>query len=361
MARVPLRTSSPLTPLHTWPQLIEGMTNMVKFTSIALAVLLAGVSGTVIAQDKPSLTVYTYDGFASEWGPGVPLKDGFEKTCGCTINFVAADSSIGALRRAQLEGTSTEADIILGLDTAIAGEARATGLFADHGLDLSGLDTPEPWVDAQFAPFDYSHFAFMYDTDKTTTPPASFEEMIALPDDTKIVIQDPRSSTPGMGVMLWVKAAYGDRAGEIWQGLKPKILTITRDWSEAYALFLDGEADMVLSYTTSPAYHIFDEGDHTIKAALFDEGHFPQIEVAGVLKSSPHQDLAKSFLAYLTSPEGQAVIPTTNWMFPVVDLGDALDASFKDLPQPTKTLTLPEAEVIANSPAWIDEMLGALQ
>jgi thiamine transport system substrate-binding protein len=337
------------------------MTTMVKLTSIALAVLLAGVSGAVIAQDKPKLTVYTYDGFASEWGPGVPLKEGFEKECGCTINFVAADSSIGALRRAQLEGPSTEADIILGLDTAIAGEARATGLFADHGLNLSALDTPEPWADAQFAPFDYSHFAFMYDTDTTTTPPASFEEMIALPDDTKIVIQDPRSSTPGMGLMLWVKAAYGERASEIWAGLKPKILTITRDWSEAYALFLDGEADMVLSYTTSPAYHIFDEDDHTIKAALFDEGHFPQIEVAGVLKSSSHQELAKAFLAYLTAPEGQAVIPTTNWMFPVVDLGDVLDASFKDLPQPAKTLTLPEAEVIANAPAWIDEMLGALQ
>src|SRR5690606_41694380 len=53
---------------------------------------------SVIAQDKPNLTVYTYDGFASEWGPGVPLKEGFEAECGCTINFVAADSSIGALR-----------------------------------------------------------------------------------------------------------------------------------------------------------------------------------------------------------------------------------------------------------------------
>lgn len=334
---------------------------MVKLSSIALAVLLSGVSGLAVAQDAPVLTIYTYDGFASEWGPGVPLKQGFEATCNCTVNWVAADSSIGTLRKAQLEGDSTEADIILGLDTAIAGEARATGLFADHGLDLSSLDLPEAWSDAQFVPFDYSHFAFMHDTDTMPVPPKSFEELIALPDEVKIAIQDPRSATPGLGLLLWVKAAYGDRAPEIWAGLKPHILTITRDWSESYSLFLEGEADMVLSYTTSPAYHIFDEDDHTIKAAMFSEGHFPQIEVAGILKSSDQQDLARDFLAFLTSAEGQKVIPTTNWMFPVVDLGDELDPAFAGLPQPEKTLTLPEAEITANSSAWIDEMLAAVQ
>lgn len=334
---------------------------MVKFSSIALAVLFVGASGIAHAQDRPNLTIYTYDGFASEWGPGVPLKAAFEQTCDCTVTFVAADSSIGTLRRVQLEGDSTEADILLGLDTAIAGEARATGLFADHGLELTDLVLPEQWSDAQFVPFDYSHFAFMHDTDTMPVPPTSFEELIALPDDIKIAIQDPRSATPGLGLLLWVKAAYGDRAPEIWAGLKPHVLTITREWSESYSLFLNGEADMVLSYTTSPAYHIYDEDDHTIKAALFTEGHFPQIEVAGILKSSDQQELARTFLAFLASPEGQQYIPTTNWMFPVVDLGDKLDPAFEGLPQPEKTLTLPEEEITAHSAEWIDEMLAAVQ
>jgi thiamine transport system substrate-binding protein len=319
------------------------------------------LSGPIVAQDRPVLTVYTYDGFAAEWGPGPLLKQGFEAACDCTLDWVAADSSIGILRRVQLEGATTEADVLLGLDTAIAGEARATGLFADHGLTLDGLTLPEAWSDAQFVPFDYSHFAFMHDTDTMPVPPKSFEELIALPDEVKIVIQDPRSATPGLGLLLWVKAAYGERAPEIWAGLKPHILTITREWSESYSLFLEGEADMVLSYTTSPAYHIFDAGDRTIKAALFEEGHFPQIEVAGILKSSDQQALAAQFLAYLASPEGQKIIPTTNWMFPVVDLGTDLDAAFEGLPQPPKTLTLPEADITANSAAWIDEMLAAVQ
>jgi hypothetical protein len=33
-------------------------------------------------------------------------------------------------------------------------------------------------------------------------------------------------------------------------------VTVTKGWSEAYGLFLKGESDLVLSYTTSPAYHM---------------------------------------------------------------------------------------------------------
>lgn len=334
---------------------------MVKSARLALAVLTGLFAAPAFAEEVPILKIYTYDGFAAEWGPGPGLKAGFEATCGCIVEWIAADSSIGTLRRVQLEGDTTEADIIVGLDTAIAGEARATGLFADHGLDLAGLNLPTEWTDAQFVPFDYAHFAFVYDTDTVTTPPKSFEELIALPDDFKIVVQDPRSATPGLGLVLWIAAAYGDRAPEIWAGLKPHILTVTREWSESYNLFLEGEADMALSYSTSPAYHIIAEGDDTIHAALFEEGHLAQTEVAGVLKSSEHQELAKQFLAYLASADGQKVIPTTNWMFPVIDLGADLDPAFATLPQPEKTLVLSDEEIAANSQRWIDEMLAAVQ
>lgn len=336
---------------------------MVKFTRLALAVLTGLLAAApAFAEEVPILRIYTYDGFAAEWGPGPGLKAGFEATCGgCIVEFIAADSSIGALRRVQLEGESTEADLIVGLDTAIAGEARATGLFADHGLELTGLTLPYEWTDAQFVPFDYAHFAFVYDTDTVATPPKSFEELIALPDDFKIVVQDPRSATPGLGLVLWIAAAYGDRAPEIWAGLKPHILTVTREWSESYNLFLEGEADMALSYTTSPAYHIVAEGDDTIRAAIFEEGHLAQTEVAGLLKSSDKQELGRQFLAYLASVDAQKIIPTTNWMLPVVDLGADLDPAFGTLPQPTKTLVLSEDDIAANSQRWIDDMLSAVQ
>ena len=52
------------------------------------------------------------------------------------------------------------------------------------------------------------------------------------------MIEDPRTSTPGLGLLLWVRELYGDRAPEAWQKLKPRILTVSKGWSEAYGLFL---------------------------------------------------------------------------------------------------------------------------
>ncbi|MEQ1771266.1 MAG: thiamine ABC transporter substrate binding subunit [Devosia sp.] len=326
---------------------------MFRVIAFALAALLAAPAA---AQAQQTLTIYTYDAFAAEWGPGPQLKAAFEKTCACTLNFVATDSSIGALRRVQLEGATTSADIVLGLDTAIAGEARATGLFAPHELRFNRMTLP--WTDLDFSPVDYGYFAFVYDKRKVATPPTSFEALIGLPESFKIVLEDPRSDTPGLGLVLWIKAAYGDRAADIWRGLKPHIRTMARGWSDAYALFLKGEADMVLSYTTSPAYHAIAESNPNYGAAIFTEGHFPQYEVAGILKTSPNQELARQFLGWLVTPEPQTIIATTNWMYPVT-LGADLPAAFGS--PPDKVLTLDEATITANKVAWIEEALAAIR
>jgi thiamine transport system substrate-binding protein len=116
---------------------------------------------------------------------------------------------------------------------------------------------------------------------------------------------------------------------------------------------------MALSYTTSPAYHALSENDTRYAAATFSEGHVAQIEVSGILKSSPNQDLARQFLAYVASPEGQKAIPQTNWMFPVIDLGAELPEAFGT--PPAKTLPVDEANVTANRNAWIEEALAAIR
>ena len=323
----------------------------------ALLLTLLTAAAPALAEDRPELTIYTYDAFAAEWGPGPQLKAGFEAECGCTVKFTAVDSSIGALRRVQLEGDTTQADIVLGLDTAVSGEARSTGLFAAHGLDLSGLDLPIDWTDTEFVPVDYGYFGFIYNKDKLENPPKSFAELVER-DDVSILIQDPRASTPGLGLVLWIKAAYGDEAGAIWSGLWDRVVTMTPDWSTAYNLFLGGEADMVLSYTTSPAYHAVVENEPFYVSAPFEEGHYAQIETAGIVKSSPNKELARQFLAWLVTPEGQAPLPTTNWMYPVLDLPET-PTGFAELAVPDKTLFLSDDTVFANTEAWIGEALGA--
>ncbi len=317
-------------------------------------------------QEKPSLeisdktlTVYTYDSFAADWGPAPKIKEAFEKSCDCKVNFVGISSSIGALRKIQLEGKNTKADILLGLDTATAELAKKTGLFAYHDNNLSQLKSlPIDYHDKTFVPFDFSYHAFVYDSNKVKNPPHSFEELASMPKDFKIVIQDPRSSTPGLGLLLWVKEIYGDKAGAYWKRLSPHILTITKGWSEAYNLFLKGEADMVLSYTTSPAYHALMEKKDNYKAAIFDEGHYLQIEVAGMLKSSKHPALAKQFLRFLNSATFAHLIPDTNWAYPVVQIKSPLPF---DVPIPKKVLLWDGKKVESQRKVIIDEWLEAIK
>lgn len=327
---------------------------------IVLLLFLAGCQEKNPKDATNTLTVYTYGAFAADWGPAPKIKKIFEKEHNCTVNFVAASSSIGALRKIQIEGGNTKADILLGLDTATAEIAKNTGLFVTHGIDLSKLDLPIAYHDKTFVPFDYSYFAFVYDSDKVKNPPTSFEELVNMPEDFKIVIQDPRSSTPGLGLLLWINEIYHDKSQEYWKKLSPHILTITKGWSEAYGIFLKGEADMVLSYTTSPAYHIVDENKTNYKAADFKEGHYAQIEVAGMVNTSKHKILGKKFLEFLVSEKFAEIIPTANWAYPVIKT-DTLPKAFDTLSVPKKVFLRSGEEVEDTRKELIKEWFEALK
>ena len=329
---------------------------------IMLKTLLISLTLTIIsyASDRPpTLTIYTYDAFAASWGAAPKIKEAFEKEHNCTVKFVPLSSSIGALRKIQLEGKRTKADILMGLDTSIAQMANQTKLFLPHEVNSSDQKLPVAYHDKNFLAFDYSYFAFVYDSSRLKTPPTSFESLVKMPKDFKIVIQDPRSSTAGLGLLLWIKAIYKERSADYWRRLSPHILTITKGWSEAYGLFLKGEADMVLSFTTSPAYHIIDENRTNYKSAHFKEGHYTQIEVAGILKSSKNSALAKTFLAFTQSQTFANIIPTGNWAYPVIE--SELPKAFKMLEIPKKSFLMEGDEVEKHRKTFIDEWLQALK
>jgi len=335
----------------------------IQANSRTMAAVFGIVAATSVASNataKDTLTVYTYDSFTSEWGAGPIVEKAFEASCDCELEFVALDSSAGILNRVQLEGSSTRADIVLGLDTNLMALAEETGLLEPSGVDTSALDLPIEWNSDVFVPFDYGYFAFVYNTELMDTPPTSFEELINAPDDVKIIIQDPRTSTPGLGLMLWMKSIYGDEAAAKWEALQPKILTVTKGWSEAYfSLFLNNEAPMVLSYSTSPAYHIAVDETEQYQAAEFSEGHYLQVEVAALLKSSKNKELAREFLAFMLQPEFQESLPLTNVMYPATDIGDALPDAFDQLITPAETLLIDTNTVKDNRKTWTNEWLDA--
>ncbi len=211
-----------------------------KNHSISKIALATALLSTPLMASAQSLTVYTYSSFASDWGPGPAIEKAFEAQCGCDLNYVALDDGVSILNRLRLEGRSTQADVVLGLDNNLMSEAKKSGLLANHGADLSSVVLPNGWSDEVFVPFDYGYFAFVYNKEKVKNPPKSLKELVEQRDDLKVIYQDPRTSTPGQGLLLWMKSVYGDDSSTAWQQLSKKTVTVTKGWSEAYSMFLEG-------------------------------------------------------------------------------------------------------------------------
>ena len=300
---------------------------------------------------KPVLTVYTYDSFASQWGPGPAIKTAFEQQCGCTLRYVSLEDGVSLLNRLRMEGKRSHADVVLGLDNNLLDSAQKTGLFTAANIDTHKLKLPNGWTNTTFIPYDYGYFAFVYNKKRLAHPPTSLRELVESPEKWRVIYEDPRTSTPGLGLLLWMNQVFGDKTPQAWQQLAKKTVTIPRGWSEAYGLFLKGEADLVLSYTTSPAYHIMEEHNQDYAAANFSEGHYLQVEVAAQLAQSPQPALAHQFMQFIVSDAFQRTLATGNWMYPATQ--QALPKAIQQLPVPQHALQYSAAEVAASRSAWI--------
>lgn len=320
-------------------------------------VLLKIVSACLICcsaftlQAKPILTVYTYDSFIADWGPGPTIKPAFEQICNCELKLIGLNDGVALLNRLRMEGKNSPADIVLGLDNNLIDLAKKTGLFTESRIDTSQLKLPIKWDNNIFIPYDYGYFAFIYDKTRVTHVPKSLDELINSSQPWKIIYQDPRTSTPGLGLLLWIQKIYGENSAQAWQKIAAKTVTVTKGWSESYGLFLKGESDFVLSYSSSPGFHLLNDKKNNYAAAIFSEGHYLQIEVAAQLATSKQPKLAQQFIQFMLSPIVQKTLPTTNWMYPIIDI--PLPKVYQQLAVPKKSLQFNAEDITQHRNHWI--------
>ena len=128
----------------------SGVGIIMKTISLFLFLFIFNISLSA----KETLTIYTYDSFISEWGPGPIVEKVFEEKFDLDLEFVSAGSAATLLINIILEGSSTKADIVLGLDMNLFEEAKKTGLFEKHNIkNLENILTlPIDWKDKFFVP-----------------------------------------------------------------------------------------------------------------------------------------------------------------------------------------------------------------
>lgn len=301
------------------------------------------------------LVIYAYDSFVSEWGPGPKVMPKFERATGIKATLVSRGDSGQVLAAAIDEKARPQADIIIGIDQYLLPQAVKAGILSPYKpLGIESVP-PEIPFDPEYRaiPYDYGHFAIIWDSKSSIEPPASLSDLAKPEYRGKLILMDPRSSTVGLGFLSWTVSAFGDGWEDYWKSLKPSILTIASGWDSGYGLFTKGEAPLVLSYSTSPAYHVYADGTDRYKALEFADGHILQIECAAILKGAKNRKNAEKFMDFMVSADFQEEIPLTNWMYPAradVALPECYAAAVKP-----EGLAAPTAESLAAAiAAWAD-------
>ncbi len=330
---------------------------------LAAAVMILSVScqkKETEAEETKKLVIYAYDSFVSDWGPGPVVIPKFEEKYGIKVDLRSPGDAGQVLTKAILEKDSPVADILIGIDNNMLSKAIDEDILQPYKSENLGKVDSSLLFDRtnHLTPYDYGFFSIIYDSEKIKNPPKTFEDLLAPEYEKSLILMDPRTSSPGLGFLLWTVKVFGDDFTDYWAKLNKNILTVTEGWDSGYGLFVNGEAPMVLSYTTSPAYHKEYEETEQYKATVFEKGNYMQIEGAGIVKNCSNLKSAQLFMDFMLSEEFQKELPLTNWMFPVTDV--ELPSSYSTAKKPGQYLLLPSETISKNLDRWTEEWLGTV-
>jgi thiamine transport system substrate-binding protein len=340
--------------------------------AIAIAVLLLFVARSSRASD---LVVYTYDSIAAKDGIGPIVAKAFKKKTGITVKFITVGDSGQLLSRVQLdaERKKATANLVVGLDQNLFPRMKEFFEPLDPVKDAPFMKYIDRdwWLADSFVPFDYGVMAFIADTRKIAPEdfPKRWQDLLKSRFRKSLLLEDPRTSSPGFGFLWGSLHAAAGSVGEVfppvstedhpvtpkkthaafvefWRELRSQWLTLAPGWSGAFAMFTKGEAPLVWSYVTSEAYQRMKgktADRDRYRAVIFEDGLPVQVEGAALLKNGPGgkamRKQALAFLDLLTSDAVQRQIPETQWMMPA-RLAVKLPAAFQALPRVKKKFPL---------------------
>ena len=304
---------------------------------LALATFCIFAQSATEKSDQRTLTVYAYDTFCGDWGAAGSVIPAFEEKTGIKVNLVASGAALEMINKVTLEGDRTECDVILGVTDDIAD--KAYGLLEPYkspyinNIDQRLVFDPQ----SRLIPYDYGAFAFVCDSESNLVMPTSLMDLTKDEYKGKVILIDPRTSSVGTGLMMWTYNALGDKWLDWWKTMSQNALTVASGWSSGYGLFTEGEAPLVISYTTSPVYHVMWEDTTRYQALLFSDGHEITIEAAGIVKGTKHRAEAEAFIDFLLS-DAQVDLANANSMYPA-NTDIELPAAYDYAPVPEKMFT----------------------
>ncbi|MDI6023236.1 thiamine ABC transporter substrate-binding protein [Leucobacter sp. UT-8R-CII-1-4] len=199
---------------------------------------------------------------------------------------------------------------------------------------------------------------------KGIAEPSSYEDLADEKYRGLTVLLDPSTSSTGASFLIGTVAKFGESGfADYWSKLAANDARIEQGWTEAYnGQFTQGGGDgtfpIVLSYSSSPAWTLSEDGTSSSTKALLDTCS-SQIEYAGVLQNASNQAGAQAVVDYLLSTEFQNTIADTMYVYPTNTEAAVPEEWSEFAPMPSAPNDLSPAEIGKGRDTWLKNWSAA--
>ncbi|WP_152039518.1 thiamine ABC transporter substrate-binding protein [Salinigranum salinum] len=323
-------------------------------------------TGTTVGSTAPAeLVVATYSAFvdAPSSSPGPWLKEQYESEFDATLVWETPENELNYFIERQLGGATIDADAYVGLDTNMLiriDEKLSDPLFAPVGegaLSRRGevKSSLEFDPEGRAVPYDTGYICLVWNETETTAP-ETFDGLLDPTHTGELIVQNPTSSATGKAFLLHTVAAKGEEGYlDYWEALKDNDVRVLGTWEDAYNAYSNGEAPMVVSYSTDQVFaNEYGEPmeEHQIRF-LNDQG-YANPEGMARFASSDRVGRVNEFMDFVLSPEIQAEIAVRNVQFPATETATLPEDFAKYAHQPPEAVTFTYDELKGSLGEWTD-------
>lgn len=309
--------------------------SLAAIAAISITLTLAGCS----EPEGNSVTIATHDSFVIT----DELKASFEAASGLKLTVVQLGDTGALTNKLVLTKNDPVADAYFGIDNTFLSRA------ADEGV----LATKEE-IDFGDVCLNYDTYWF---TERNLKAPKDFTELVNPEYRGLTVLQNPATSSPGLAFLATTVAEFGESGYQnFWRQLKANEVKLAASWDDAYFVDFSGSSGkgkypIVLSYSTSPAYEIREDGKP--QTASINTKCFRQTEYAGVLANAKNPTNAQKLIEFLLSDQFQASIAESMYVYPTKLYPQGIPASWSDFGLAAESTIGAELNIDANRETWI--------
>ncbi|MEZ3115807.1 thiamine ABC transporter substrate binding subunit [Halobaculum sp. MBLA0147] len=332
-----------------------------------------GATTGTATETADTLVVATYPPFvnAPSSSPGAWLKRRFEERFDATLIYQTPENELNYYLERAIQGVDFETDVYVGLDTEMllrVDRKRGSGQFTEplfRSADGIGRrDTVQSDLefdpDGRAVPFSSGYICLVWDAtaeDGTFTAPETFEELATSGTAAQLLAQNPTSSSTGKAFMLHTVDRFGaDGFLDYWDRLREDGVTVLGNWSDSYAAYGEGEAAMVVSYSTDQVYaNRYDQNMDRHQLRFLNDQGYANPEGAAVFRQTDSPQLAEQFVDFLLEPEIQAGIAKRNVTFPAIPDAPLSDTYDEYAVAPPEAVTFSYSELKGKVGEWTDQ------